>query len=185
MRALVSATLAVAAAVSPAAADSGVILDPEGKPVRDADVCWELVPGVDGLCVPTNAQGRWMLPPSEGSSIIVRAEGFFPHRIEGAYDGKPIHLKRAASFRVRVYDSAGSAEVAEATVTVLSSDGRRRAFPPFGAGGLLVKTFPAGEVIFLASADGHRDSGPLKVTLVGGQQTDVMLRVGPARPGPD
>ena len=160
----------------PAAASTGQVVDTDGKPVAGAKVCWLVGPNAEGICGETDEEGRYRLPESSLRSIRISAPGHFPRVVDGKPRRLPVRLAPASSFRARLLDAATGEGIEEGTLVVETQDGRQREFPT-RSGWLTVSTFPLGEAIFSARAEGYGGGGTKKLVLLAGEQAEIVIRL--------
>jgi hypothetical protein len=175
--------LAGAASAGPELSPSGIVVDPERKPVSGAKACL-IVGGAEGLCNVTGDDGRYALPASASMTVRIAASGFLPISVAAIPQASPIVLERAAALAVLVVDAATGEGVA-AEVTVVYTTGRQLGPFPANRAGLALKTLPAGEVRVLAKAENYADGPGEAVTLVRGKKSEtrvLLVRKAPALP---
>jgi hypothetical protein len=158
-------------------AHQGLVLDAEQQPIAGAAVC-SLVPSTDteGFCVYTDDKGSYVLPGTSIVRLRVRAEGYYP-RIVAAEDRlKPVVMQKGAQILVHVQDSTGE-PISDASVYVLTPDGRQRGRGYTNAAGVRIGPLPAGEMMIKATADGYLPGTSRVVRLVAGEETTIDVRL--------
>ncbi len=163
----------------PAMAHQGFVLDADGQPIVGATVC-SLVPSTDteGFCAQTGEKGKYALPGNSMVRIRVSAEGYYPRTIPAEDRLKPVVLQRAATILVHVSDSSGT-PIADASVYVLTPDGRQRGRGYTNAAGVRLGPLPAGEMMIKVTADGFLTGKSQVVRLVAGEESIIEVRLKP------
>src|SRR5262245_12613367 len=103
---------------------TGRIVDPEGAPVRGAQVCESLI-GSPGHWVPAGPDGVCRLAGPLRAPLMVRAPGFVAKPIDAAPLTAPVVLQRAATLLVTVVDAGTGLPIASGKVMLDSPSGRR------------------------------------------------------------
>jgi hypothetical protein len=171
------------AALSSVQAFTGTVVDPHGKPLEGARACY-LLHGAEGLCVESDAEGRYELPDSEVERIRIFHSGFLPEVRPAATYEDPIVLNHAAVLRARLRDANSKAPIAEGQITVIYLTGRSRGPLPCNAAGVHVKTLWPGEVRIVGRAEGYLHEDPPTVRLEAAEETEVVLDLTPLAQGP-
>jgi len=181
---LLAVALGPPASAAPGVSPSGVVVDPDGKPVVEAKACL-IVGGAEGLCDRTGVDGRYALPASGALTVRIAASGFLPVSVAAVPQQSPIVLERAAALVVLVLDAA-TGEGVPAEVTLVYATGRQLGPFPANRAGLALKTLPGGEVRVVAKAKGYADGHGEALTLTRGQRAEarVLLTRGASAPAP-
>lgn len=162
----------------PAGAASGRVADREGQPIRDARACVQ-IEKADGVCSNTDASGWYKLPDTTLPRVRITAPGYLPRSVAAVDQEGVIVLERAATLRARLLDAATGEPIRGGTLTLAASTGRQTGPFPVNAAGLRVATLVPGRVVPTGKAAGYRDAVGDEVALVGGQETEVVLRLVP------
>jgi hypothetical protein len=163
-------------AAAPVWAASGRVADREGRPIADARACIQ-VEKADGVCSTTDAGGWYKLPDTTLPAVRISAPGFLPRSVAAVDQEGVIVLEAAASLRARLLDATTGEPIADGTLRLASSTGRQIGPFPVNAKGLHVATLVPGRVVATGKADGYRDAVGEEVALVGGEETEIVLRL--------
>lgn len=164
-----------AGSVSVAAAASGVVVDPEGRPIAGARACILVGGEFEGVCVETDANGAYKLMETTLPAVRVSAKGYLPVKVAAVDQAAPIVLRRAASLRVRLRDAGTGESIAAGEVVVTYSTGARRGPVPANAAGVRLHTLEPGEVVVTGRAEGYREGRAAPAVLEGGKETEVVV----------
>jgi hypothetical protein len=180
-RALIAAAACLAAA--PALAIDGTVQDAAGHPLADARVCY-----VDGdrieRCVETDPQGRFEMPDMHLDELWIAADGFLPSTVSTAELDRPIVLDPSPSLLVRLVDARSGEPIDRGQVYVVYPTGREVGpFPVNRAGVRVTRVVAPGKARVRVEAPGYASGRPREIELVGGEETEVELKLEPAPPG--
>lgn len=179
---LAALPILVLLAVPAFASATGRIVDPEGAPIRGAQVCEALI-GSPEHCVPAGSDGVYQVESVLRATLIVRAPGFVAKVIDAAPLTAPVVLQRAATLLVTVVDAGTGISVPSGKVMIDSPSGKRIGdFVPFNKSGVRISTLDPGTVFVRAEADGYAASGPVSVDLVAGEERSVKVSLKKGRP---
>ena len=168
--------LATLVSASWAAAASGRVAGPDGKPLAGARACIQLEGG-DGVCATTDEQGWYRLPDTHLPRVRITAPGYLPKSVAAVDQEGVLVLGRAASLRARLLDAESGAPIAKGELTLASPSGQKRGPFPVNAAGLKVATLAPGRVVPRGSAPGYRDAVGKEVELRAGTETEIVLRL--------
>ena len=168
--------LLAATAVAPAAATSGRVAGPDGKPLAGARACIQ-VEGGDGVCATTDGEGWYRLPDTHLPRVRISAPGYLPKSVAAVDQEGVIVLGRAAALRARLLDAESGTPIAKGELTLASPSGRKRGPFPVNKAGLKVATLAPGRVVPRGSAPGYRDAVGKEVDLRAGTETEIVLRL--------
>lgn len=173
LRPLVVVLLLVPSAA--AATATGQVLDPDGRPIRGAEVCVSQSGGALD-CVKTDAAGYYRIATPSGRTLVIRASGFVPLRAVAVEQVAPITLSRAATLTVRVIDAATGEPVPSGKVRLIYTSGKSigDAFP-FNRDGVRIRTLTPGEILARCEAEGFDPGGPEVVILEGGAEKTLTI----------
>ena len=91
---------------------------------------------------------------------------------------EPVVLVQSASLLVKVVDAASGEPIATGAVSLNLPSGRKLGSPvPFNKAGVKLGTLSPGDTMVAAEAIGYEPSGPLVVTLVGGESKELTIRL--------
>jgi hypothetical protein len=156
---------------------NGRIVDPSGAPIAGAYVCEITLEG-EKNCVATDAAGMYRLDNATHPNLLVRAKGFVATTIDAAPLTEPVKLRIAGRLFVTVVDAGTGKPLHEGKVMVDAPSGKRIGdFVPFNQSGVKISTLEPGNVLVRATATGYEPSGPVPVVLVGGEETNVSVRM--------
>jgi hypothetical protein len=171
------AALAFAASLPAAASVEGTVVDEDNEPIKGARVCY-LEEGAELLCVETDKQGRYALLDSRLDTVRAHAPRYLPVTFSAVDQQAPVVLRRAPALLVRLVDGASGEPIAKGEVFVTFSSGKEMGpFPANAAGVRIRRLITAGEVRVLGKAEGYRDAKPQAVTLVAGEESEVVLEL--------
>lgn len=165
----------LAGVVSLAGAASGVVLDPEGRPIPGARACILVGGEAEGLCVETDEHGLYRLMPTRLPTVRISAPGFLPVKVAAVDQAAPIVLRRAASLWVKLRDAETGEPIPKGEVYVTYSTGARRGPVPANAAGVRLHTLEPGEVVVTAKAEGYREGRTGPARLEGGRETELVV----------
>lgn len=157
------------------AAASGKVVNTDGKPIPEAEVC-TIVKGATGTCNKVDALGFYHVAKPPSLSLFVRASGYQPLKIAAIEQSAPIVLERAAILRVEVLDAATRRPVPKGKVILNYASGEQiGAAAPFNSKGVRITTLAPGEILIRAEADGYENGGPEAVTAIAGKETGIAI----------
>jgi hypothetical protein len=175
---LLAATVS-AAAVAPALAVEGFVVDADGKPIEDARVCY-VVGNAELFCSETNDKGRFELPGSLQDGIRVVADDYLPRTILVAEATTPVVLERSPTLLVKLVDASNGKPISEGQVSVVYSSGQFHGPFPVNASGVRIRrVLRPGEARMLVVAAGYRQPQPQPIDLVPGKETEVSIELQP------
>ena len=181
---VVAAISLIGAAWLPAAAITGKVVDPDGKPIAGANACL-IVDGALGLCVETNAEGMFDLVDSDVPRLRVSAAGFLSRYLPAVTHEEPIELTLGATLRVKLIDASTGEPLEEGTVVLDFPSGRRLGPYPVNRAGFVIRPVRPEEVMVTAQADGYRPAAGRNVRLTGGEESAVTIELEPVAESPD
>jgi len=156
-------------------AATGRIVDPDGAPIKGAQVC-EFLDGAAENCVSVDAQGDYRMENPKRNWLLARASGFVGMLVQPVPLDAPLTLARAASLLVTVVDASTGRPIPSGRVMIDSPSGRRIGdFVPFNTFGVRISTLDPGVVFVRSEADGYKPAGPVPVTLVSGAEGSVKV----------
>src|SRR5262245_60666192 len=165
-----------------AAAVSGRVAGPDGKPFPGARACIQVQNG-EGICATTDAEGWYRLPETTLPGVRITAAGYLPQSVAAVDQEGIIVLARAAALRARLLDAESGEPIAKGELILASPSGHKRGPFPINGAGLKVATLAPGRVIPRGSAPGYRDAVGQEVELRAGTETEIVLRLSRATSG--
>jgi len=170
------------AAAGPAAAATGTVIDPAGKPIAGARVC-HFMDNIEILCAISKDNGSFDIIDSTAMPMRVTAEGFLPEVVPAA-GHQEITLRRAPILLVRLVDAQTAAPIDRGEVLVVYSPTEAKGpFPANRAGVRIQRLLRPGPARLVGRAEGYLDSRPEVVTIEAGKEVELTLRLEP-RPRP-
>lgn len=158
-------------------AGSGHVVDHEGKPLAGVSVC-TVAANVDILCVETDSEGFYSLPPGGGDKVRIRAPGYLIEKVADTALEEPVRLRPAAKLEVSFVDEAGT-PLSGVSFFLSRPNGRRHG--PLGptnrTGIVIVNTLEPGEVVISASGEGYADGHGHRLELKGGETATITVRL--------
>ncbi len=174
LRSLLGSASVLAGSVLVAAAASGVVVDPEGRPIAGARACILVGGELEGLCVETDEHGAYRLMPTTLPAVRISAKGYLPLKVAAVDQAAPIVLRRAAWLWVRLRDARTGEPIPRGEVLVTYSTGARKGPVQANAAGVRLPLEP-GEVVVTGKAEGYRDGRAGPAVIEGGRQTEVVV----------
>ena len=171
VRALLVATVCLVA--GPALALTGTVVDPDGKAVEGATVCY-LLGDTEGICASTDKRGYFQLPTSAIDRIQIRAKGFLPRVVASVTPSAPIPLERAGGLWIKPVGPDGTPVSAGEAFVVLPNGVRKGPFP-FNDKGVRIKTLPVASYRVIVHAEGWDQPRSIPIDLVAGKETTVEV----------
>lgn len=172
--------LVLVAVVAPALAVRGTVTDSEGRPLKDARVCYfQDETKVSMGCVQPQEDGTFELPDSKHMDLRVTLEGHYPE-IVPAQGKHLVVLRHSPTLFVRLRDATNGEAIDSGEVFVVyPSAVKKGPFPTNKAGVRIGRILDPGEVFLLGRAQGYEESDPKPATLVPGEETTVDLELQP------
>jgi hypothetical protein len=168
---------ALAIALPAMAQATGQVVGADGKPIAGVDVC-TLRNDERTACVKTDEKGFYRMEHPAVPVVYLQIKGYASKSVSAAPQNEPIVLDRVASLLVRVVDAATGEPIAEGTVSVNLTTGRKIGSPvPFNRAGVRMSTLAPGQTLVRADAYGYESGGPIVVELVGGQEKELTVRL--------
>ena len=169
---------------APVAAATGQVIDPEGRPIEGAEVCY-VIREKQGVCVKTDERGYYELAPTHIAQVRIFAQNYLPRVVAAVNQSVPVALERAAALHVKVLDAETEEGIPESQVIVQYPSGEAKGPVPANAHGVILRSLAPGAVVIGARAPEYREAqagGDLK----GGEKTTVVVRLerDPAVPAP-
>jgi hypothetical protein len=162
---------------SRASAIEGAVVDPAGKPVAGAKVCYTHE-GAELLCSMTDAAGRFALPTSGIDTLRAGAPGFLPESFSGTALAGPVVLRRTPTLKVRLVEQGSGALIERGQVLVRYPSGQEHGPFPTNAHGVTINGLRIeGEVRIVGRAEGYGESHPHAASLVAGETLEVVLEL--------
>lgn len=171
---LLATVSALAGSALAAAAASGVVVDPEGRPIVGARACILVGGELEGLCVETDENGAYKLLPTTLPAVRISAKGYLPVKVAAVDQAAPIVLRRAAWLWVRLRDARSGEPIPEGEVLVTYSTGARKGPVPANAAGVRLPLEP-GEIVVTGKAEGYRDGRAAPAVAESGKETQVVV----------
>lgn len=164
----------------PAFAVSGVVIDPDGKPIDGADACY-VIGKRQGLCVKTDERGHFEIAPSHVEELRIYKEGFVPEIVSAKTLNTTVVLTRSAILHVKVLDAGSGEGIAESRVLVRHPSGQNTGPVPANAFGVIMKSLRPGEVVVEVRAAGYREASG-EAALRPGEKTETVVSLTRADP---
>lgn len=162
--------------VAPVLAISGTVVDPQGKALGGASVCY-LSADVELLCVETDEAGYYELPDSELDRIRLSLAGFLPRVLAAVEHEAPIALEPSATLLVRLQDATDGKALGAGEIYVFAPTGRRLGPFPTNVSGVRVRSLRPGTVRISAEVAGYEPLRDHAAELVGGEETEVVVKM--------
>ena len=159
-------------------ASSGYVVDPEGRPLKGARICYMLA-DAEGLCTETDARGYYAMPQSPLDTVRITATGYLSRFVAAAPQESAIQLERAASLLIKLVDAETGGAIASGELIVTYSRGDRRGPFPVNQAGVRVRGLRGGSVVLTASAAGYQDTRST-LELAAGEQKSSTIELQPA-----
>jgi hypothetical protein len=160
----------------PAAAVSGRVIDPDRKPVVDAQVCQLVAVATEGLCVATDKQGNFTLPATEIRNVRITASGFLPRLLDDDPQGKAVVLERAGALWVQL-TGADEKPIGSGDVFLIFPSGTRQGPFPVNEQGVRIRTLPVGRYRVLATVEGLVQERSVTVDVTAGEEIEAAVRL--------
>ena len=142
-----------------ASANIGRVIDENEKPLEGVKVCY-LVSGGEALCVNTDVNGYYTLPPSPVPNVSIKAEGYLPRHVTSLVQEKPIRLSPAASIRITLLDATTGKPISGGRLMIIRPTGKQLGpLPTREAGMVQFLTLEPGPVVVTGEADGSNTCG--------------------------
>jgi hypothetical protein len=166
-------------AAGPVWASTGVVINPQGEPLEGVAVCYSIA-GPEGLCVSTDANGKWALPESSLDALTLKLEGYLTKSIVGGEHSEPVILEPAATLLVKLEDASGK-PVEEGEIEVIYSSGKRIGPLPISrAAGTRIRSLQPGPVVIVGRSPGYADGRAAESELHAGEETVAVVKLKPA-----
>ena len=156
---------------------TGTIVGSDGKPIAGVSACI-YKDGEQLNCTKTDSEGHYRLEHPGYPNLLLEMKGYKTTTVPASPLTEPIVLVQAASLLVKVVDAASGEPIPAGAVSLNLPSGRKLGAPvPFNKAGVKLGTLSPGETMVAAEAIGYEPSGPLVVTLVGGEIQELTIRL--------
>ena len=147
------------------------------KPLAGASVC-ATVEGKETRCVTTDENGYFKMEDPGHPYLFVSAKGYKSQMILAAPQDTAIVLVQSAGLIVKVVDENTGEPILKGTVALNLPSGLKVGNEvPFNKAGVKMSNLAPGEMMVRVQADHYAPSGPVPVTLVGGEQKELVVRI--------
>ena len=167
---------AVACSFGSARATTGRVVDEHAVPISNASVCL-ISESSEVACVATNSDGRYVLYPSELTTVRIRKSGYLPMQIGNVDQPTPIVLTTGSALRARVVDVTTGDALGGGEIDVVYPNGSTKDHLPFRKAGLIARSLPSGPAVVRVRLAGWDDAGGAHVELAKGGETEVVIKL--------
>jgi hypothetical protein len=156
---------------------TGTIVGSDGKPIAGVSACI-YKDGEQLKCTETDSEGHYRLEHPGYPNLLLEKKGYKTTAVSASPLSEPVVLVQSASLLVKVVDAVSGEPIASGAVSLNLPSGRKLGSPvPFNKAGVKLGTLSPGDTMVAAEALGYEPSGPLVVTLVGGESKELTIRL--------
>jgi hypothetical protein len=156
---------------------TGTIVGSDGKPIPGVSACI-YKDGKQLKCTETDSEGHYRLEHPGYPNLLLEMKGYKTTSVPASPLSEPTVLVQTASLLVKVVDAASGDPIPTGMVSLNLPSGRKLGSPvPFNKAGVKLGTLSPGDTMVVAEAIGYEPSGPVVVTLVGGESKELIIRL--------